>query len=139
MLYMNQFDLYKSELTICGWGQTKRESNKMSEILLKATIKYMDDLDCQDYYNGKPNVYLPRGILITQFCGLDRKFNSDTCYGDSGSPVQIKHDNEVFVIGITSFGPPICGDPNYPGVYTDIKSFLKWIEDNTGIKPGHKF
>ena len=66
---MEQFGLnYRSELTICGWGQiTDRESNKMSETLLKATVKYMDDFVCQDYYNEKLDNYLPRGILTTQF------------------------------------------------------------------------
>ena len=100
-----------------------------------ATVKYMDDFVCQDYYNEKLDNSLPRGILTTQFCGLDEQFNADTCHGDSGSPVQLKYGNEIFVVGITSFGPPICGDPKYPGVYTDVKSFLKWIKYTTRLDP----
>ena len=32
-------------------------------------------------------------------------------------------------VGIVSWGPQ-CGNPLYPGVYTRVSSFSKWIKDN---------
>ena len=34
-----------------------------------------------------------------------------------------------FQVGLVSFGPKRCGD-GLPGVYTNVASYMDWIEDN---------
>lgn len=58
---------------------------------------------------------------------------SDTCYGDSGSSLTLKdRTGKSYAVGITSTGNG-CGQEGYPGVYTKISSYQKWIENNTGL------
>ncbi|XP_043069899.1 trypsin alpha-3-like [Drosophila bipectinata] len=48
--------------------------------------------------------------------------DSDSCEGDSGGPLIC--DGKVY--GIVSFGRG-CGEPRFPGIYTDVYLYLKWI------------
>lgn len=60
----------------------------------------------------------------------------DSCKGDSGGPLMlevISNDKAIYVeYGVVSFGPTQCGSM-FPGVYTDVSWFMKWILDT--IKP----
>lgn len=60
----------------------------------------------------------------------------DSCSGDSGGPLMVEDEiNDVYRIvqyGIVSYGPLQCGSL-FPGVYTNVSSYVKWILDN--IKP----
>ena len=54
--------------------------------------------------------------------------------GDSGGPIVQKSSDGTWVqIGIVSYGDG-CAKPNSPGVNTRVSSFIRWIEDNTGLK-----
>lgn len=65
------------------------------------------------------------GIADTMICaGLLDVGGKDACEGDSGGPLVV---NGV-VAGIVSWGAG-CAQPNAPGVYTDVASFLDWIEE----------
>lgn len=35
----------------------------------------------------------------------------------------------IEIIGIVSFGKPCGQQPRWPGVYTRVSAYLKWIED----------
>lgn len=56
--------------------------------------------------------------------------DKDSCRGDSGGPladVAIYQDVQRFVqFGIVSYGAFMCGS-GYPGVYTNVASFMPWI------------
>lgn len=66
----------------------------------------------------------------------------DTCSGDSGSPML---NADGVQIGIVSYGGGpgekmtgpgrMCGDPNYPGIYSRISAFKKFITDNVHDLP----
>lgn len=32
------------------------------------------------------------------------------------------------LVGLVSFGPSPCGKENWPGVYTNVGSYMNWIE-----------
>lgn len=32
------------------------------------------------------------------------------------------------LIGVTSFGPATCANVDYPGIYTNVDSFMDWIK-----------
>lgn len=65
--------------------------------------------------------------LKSNFCC---NFCCNICFylkGDSGSPLMMQRQDGKWVnIGIVSWGIG-CGNPAYPGVYTKVASYLKWI------------
>ncbi|CAG7837792.1 unnamed protein product [Allacma fusca] len=115
---------------ITGWGFVKAIANQNSNILQAATIARFNQSACNEVFLKKPdrNYGYPKGIIRSQFCAGDQVM--DTCNGDSGGPFVIKHGNndcQNFVVGITSFGPVFCGYGE-PGVYTNVQSYIDWIE-----------
>lgn len=54
---------------------------------------------------------------------------SDACQGDSGGPAVINNK----LAGVVSFGLD-CGDPNFPGIYTRVVNYRKWIAEQTKLK-----
>ncbi len=78
---------------------------------------------------------------------------SDACAGDSGGVLVEKDTNvsayfsnrvtivklNVYYIGdqvaygIVSWGHKACGQKGFPGVYTDIFHYKRWIERNMGL------
>jgi secreted trypsin-like serine protease len=57
--------------------------------------------------------------------------NSSTCQGDSGGPLYWNDNGQMVQIGITSFGPTICGDTTeeFTSVFTEVAAYNDWIED----------
>lgn len=60
----------------------------------------------------------------------DMTRRSDACQGDSGGPLILAKPTvnwqNITVVGVTSFGQS-CGS-NAPGVYTSVRGFIDWIE-----------
>lgn len=55
---------------------------------------------------------------------------ADACIGDSGGALVC----DGFLTGIISQGhPDECGRLGFPGVYTNVLNFTKWIYDNSEI------
>ena len=52
----------------------------------------------------------------------------DACQGDSGGPLVV---NGVLV-GIASWGVR-CGEPDYPGVYSNVAALRSFVRDVTGV------
>lgn len=55
----------------------------------------------------------------------------DTCVGDSGGPLMLEHQVKsnylIFLIGIVSYGPSLCGSA--PSVYTYVPNYVRWINE----------
>ena len=53
----------------------------------------------------------------------------DTCNGDSGSPLLHQRENELYLVGVVSWGPKTCAHDSAPGVNSDIRAHLQWINE----------
>jgi secreted trypsin-like serine protease len=68
----------------------------------------------------------------TEMVAGQRGLQKDSCTGDSGGPLYIKHNGSMFLLGATSRGvrsENVCGDG---GIYIRVDQFLDWIKEKTG-------
>jgi secreted trypsin-like serine protease len=118
-----------------GWGDVTLDGGVSNGDLRKVTLKLVDNDSCNSsyiYHISKKK--LKNGIVkYTQLCAGSKseKKIEDTCFGDSGGPLQIYHvDDGIYcmydIIGVTSFGKSCSGES---GVYTRVSNYVKWIED----------
>jgi secreted trypsin-like serine protease len=70
------------------------------------------------------NNIVKRGILCAGLIDGGR----DACLGDSGGPLSVKRseDDKWVLAGIISNGIK-CGQPNIPGIYTQVSAYVDWI------------
>ncbi|XP_075045727.1 transmembrane protease serine 5 [Mixophyes fleayi] len=109
-----------SECWISGWGHTQPDNTHMPRSLKEAMVPLISTKKCNSscIYNGD---ITPR-MLCAGY--LDGKV--DACQGDSGGPLVCQTDYTWRLVGVVSWGMG-CAEPNRPGVYTKIASFLDWI------------
>mmetsp|Transcript_2676 Transcript_2676/g.3652 ORF Transcript_2676/g.3652 Transcript_2676/m.3652 type:complete len:380 (+) Transcript_2676:103-1242(+) len=108
----------KTELTAYGLGKLS-EAGVHAETVQKVTMEYKDNRQCTKDY----------GYTMTddKICagGHDKK---DTCNGDSGGPLIDYSSGKPVVVGLTSYGPKVCGSDT-PGVYVNVAYQRIWIDD----------
>ena len=117
-------------LTAIGFGVTDPDNYDAADILQEAKLNYMSNEICELSSDGENSYdgYLNNNMM----CASAEE--RDTCYGDSGGPLLIRHEenpeeSEIdFVVGITSWGFD-CADPNFPGVYARISQQYHHIID----------
>lgn len=89
---------------------------RKSPIKMKAMIPLTERTQCL----GSPNQ--------NQVCAGEVN-GKDTCIGDSGGPLMLEHQVKsnylMFIVGIVSYGPSICGSG--PSVYTYVPNYIEWI------------
>jgi len=112
---------------ISGWGRTTRhKSSQIPKILQWANVPTIANCNSVSNYTN---------LIESQICALNNG-KTDACTGDSGGPLVCKSGFSGYVMtGVVSYGPRICGTPDYPGIYTRVGYFLDWIKDNME-KPG---
>lgn len=113
-----------------GYGQdgTGLQTNKLS----KVQLKQIPMEKCQESYAIELSAE-------SQLCAQgyrDDVDTQDTCYGDSGAPLQYMNANYTAddgktyhvptVVGLTSFGIG-CGF-NLPSVYVKVSNYIGWME-----------
>jgi trypsin len=105
---------------VTGWGATS-EGGSGSNVLLEAEVPIVSDADCADAYGSQ---LVPQHHLCAGFLG---EGGVDTCQGDSGGPMMVPNARgKLFIVGLTSWGTG-CARPNFPGVYSEVASYLSWI------------
>lgn len=111
-------------MTIAGWGVYNiSEQSLRSNVLRRADIRItIKKSSCKNLYRGQH-----LNIIKSQLCvGGDGIV--DSCQADSGGPLMIISEEKWHVVGIVSFGFG-CGIKNWPSIYTDVFSYINWIQD----------
>ena len=124
---------YFDSLLVAGWGRTSSSSshslnslkpNKLHQVSLPQVEQYFCEQTWAENFVGSD-----------QMCAGSA--GKDTCIYDSGSPLMSfsssgqERNQRAFLAGVTSFGSRRCGDPEKPGVYTRVASYLDWVQGNT--------
>lgn len=119
---------YFDALIVAGWGKTSShhslnslKPNKLHQVSLPQVDQYFCEQTWLDNY-----------VANDQMCAGSA--GKDTCIYDSGSPLMSFSGHgyrSASLAGVTSFGSRRCGDPDKPGVYTRVASYLDWIQVNT--------
>ncbi|XP_070785540.1 complement factor I [Enoplosus armatus] len=113
--------------SISGWGRTA--SGRAAQVLLWANVSLIDN--CESFYKDR---FQP-GML----CAGDLDGSVDSCQGDSGGPLVCEDELGVsYLWGIVSWGER-CGQPGFPGVYTQVAHYFEWIRVHTGWPAVTKF
>lgn len=101
---------------VSGWGYTSATSGKASDTLRSVKLPIISAHRCNSSasYSGH--------ITNNMICAGFNNGGKDACQGDSGGPLVC--DGRVF--GVVSWGHS-CANPKYPGVYTAVANFQKWV------------
>lgn len=101
-----------------GHGNTQSNIDNAQEVQ-KTQLRYVTNVDC-DVYNSDVSANLCMTGANTVV------YDNATCQGDSGGPLY--WDGRQ--VGITSFGPTTCGDPNVTptSVFTEVSRYETWIQ-----------
>jgi len=130
------FQAFQNAVDVMAGRRTVSERKLLSDEELQAPLKLhevdiqvIDPTECKAVYKS---LQVPAfSIGDTEICATGLAGGKDSCFGDSGGPLVVAADNArgYAQVGIVSWGPQ-CGNPLYPGVYTRVSSFSKWIKDN---------
>nr|XP_014338734.1 PREDICTED: serine protease 52 [Bos mutus] len=74
-------------------------------------------------------------LTKSMLCAGDLEGGKDACQGDSGGPLVCQkktRKSKWYQLGIVSWGVG-CGQKKQPGVYTQVSSYLSWIETKTKL------
>uniref|UniRef100_A0A8D2KXN5 trypsin n=1 Tax=Varanus komodoensis TaxID=61221 RepID=A0A8D2KXN5_VARKO len=101
---------------ISGWGNTLSDGVNYPDILQCLDAPVLTDAECENAYPGQ--------ITSSMMCVGYLEGGKDSCQGDSGGPVVCNGELQ----GVVSWGIG-CALPGYPGVYTKVCNYVKWIAD----------
>lgn len=113
------YDTGKSYADVAGWGTTSSGGPQSSK-LLAVRIRVITNTECNQKYKEKNKMVGP-GMVCAGSQG------KDSCQGDSGGPLVVDGRSQAKQIGIVSWG---IGCASYPGVYTRVDKYIKWIKKN---------
>ena len=104
-----------SAVEISGWGTTSESAPDTENTMRAATVGVIPDATC-----GSGAVYGSDFDPATMLCAGYVSGGVDTCYGDSGGPLEAPLQSGGYrLVGITGWGDG-CAQANAPGVYTRV-------------------
>ena len=109
-----------TECVVSGWGTTA-EGGSLGKVLMKVTVFIVSDEECGLAYGASE-------ISDSMLCAGVSGGGRDSCQGDSGGPLMCGGP-PYELSGIVSWGYG-CGEPGYPGVYTQTSYFVQWIKNH---------
>ncbi|XP_047470669.1 venom protease-like [Penaeus chinensis] len=122
---------YRSEeflskhLAVVGYGRTATDVEP-SKVPVSAVLNVVDLGTCQAKYD---TLNFKVAITDSQLCAGSE--SGDSCGGDGGGPLNYFDVNtrRFYVVGTVSLGVG-CGNPDFPGIYTRVGAYLRWIKNN---------
>ncbi len=104
-----------------GWG-ISNAVGQFPAALQGANIPVISNTEC-NLRRPNENINATR-----QVCAYQSASKVDVCQGDSGGPIYLNNNNELQILGFTSYGN-LCSD-NTPtaGVYIKPAGFKSWID-----------
>lgn len=108
-------------------GTTKESETNPQKLLRRANVPVVSRAKCQAKYDAAPAPQGVGAIRDYNLCAGLEGGGVDSCYRDSGGPLQEVASG--IVIGLVSWGQG-CGRPGYPGVYARLGSVMDWIHAN---------
>uniref|UniRef100_A0A8C9GQL7 Peptidase S1 domain-containing protein n=1 Tax=Piliocolobus tephrosceles TaxID=591936 RepID=A0A8C9GQL7_9PRIM len=115
-----------TECWVTGWGRVS-ESGSEPFVLQEAELNIMRHEQCREMIKKK-SVAKSKMVTRGTVCGYNDQ-GKDSCQGDSGGPLVCELNGTWFQVGIVSWGVG-CGRKGYPGVYTEVSFYKKWIIDH---------
>ncbi|OBS74131.1 hypothetical protein A6R68_15338 [Neotoma lepida] len=115
--------------TVSGWGTTTSPDvpyRALADAFLP-TVTFPSDLMCSDVklISSKECKKVYKDLLgKTMLCAGIPDSKTNTCNGDSGGPLVCNDTLQ----GLVSWGTYPCGQPNDPGVYTQVCKYDRWLQ-----------
>lgn len=108
-----------------GWGVMS--NGRAADVLQEVDLQIISNQECEKTRNSG---YIIDGAMI---CAGWLEGGKDGCQGDSGGPLICTDSTgkQPVLTGITSWGFG-CGQPNSPGVWTQVSSYVDWISKHMG-------
>ncbi|KAM5209578.1 kallikrein-7-like [Hipposideros larvatus] len=103
--------------TVSGWGTTTSPDVTFPSELMCTDVRLISSQECKSVYKD----LLGKSML----CAGIPNSKTNACNGDSGGPLMCKGTLQ----GLVSWGTFPCGQPNDPGVYTQVCKYINWINE----------
>ncbi|UUM33020.1 S1 family peptidase [Vibrio japonicus] len=120
----SNFDDYRKaseEFFAVGHGNTQSNQDNSQEVQ-KTQLSYVPNAYCDIYGTSTSKNLCMTGADTSASNSI---YDNATCQGDSGGPLYWQGKQ----VGITSFGPRTCGNPNVTpnSVFTEVSQYEDWI------------
>nr|XP_055147391.1 serine protease 44-like [Symphalangus syndactylus] len=115
-----------TECWVTGWGRVS-ESGPVPFVLQETELNIMHHEKCREMLKNK-SISKSRMVMRGTICGYHDQ-GKDACQGDSGGPLVCELNGTWVQVGIVSWGIG-CGRKGYPGIYTEVSFYKKWIIDH---------
>nr|XP_054408160.1 serine protease 44-like [Pongo abelii] len=117
-----------TECWVTGWGRVSESvSGPMPLVLQETELNIMRHEKCREVLKKK-SISKSKMVMRGTVCGYNDQ-GKDACQGDSGGPLVCELNGTWVQVGIVSWGVG-CGRKGYPGVYTEVSFYKKWITDH---------
>ena len=108
-------------VTTSGWGALS-EGGSSPDVLHEVDVPVVSGAVCKQAYSS---------FNDTMICAGYQQGGKDACQGDSGGPLVAAYQNEIYNVGVVSWGDG-CARPNKYGVYANTYEFVNWINSKIG-------
>jgi secreted trypsin-like serine protease len=123
-----------ADVFVRGWGSTvavqaaggDADPTQAVAPLMEVEQTIVSDDACKTAFPGQ--------LFPGMICATAREAGKDSCAGDSGGPMTRERGNTVLLVGVVSWGDPVCGSK--PGVYTRVDVFKPFILRVLGADAG---
>nr|XP_049701683.1 uncharacterized protein LOC110374953 [Helicoverpa armigera] len=108
-------------ITVVGWGaqmMSNINENSRKNRLSYSILQFYPLKECQEIYSKEY-------VTNTNFCAGFFSKGGGACNKDAGGPGISKG----ILMGVISFGSPVCGATDAPTVFTKLGFYTDWIEE----------